>query len=267
MNANEMIELSVKSSLDGSSGPCLFDCPANAAAPLLVGLHTWSFDRFNQVDKMLPLCRERGWAALPAAGIPRTEHRVQPARAGRLAPRAWRGRMCWTPWNMSPPLTRLTAAGSWRWAATAAGHGADDGRLRAQTVARGQRLGADGTDPGGMSSGQRHRINLRQGDHGMLRRRARRQPADDAEYRERSPINHVRHCAGQPCPYTTARHDRSVPYTHTANLALAMEKAGAPRFYFEIFDGGHELRYDTAFRWLEKTLAAPAGRPAGKLTG
>lgn len=30
----------------------------------MVGLHTWSYNRFNQLSAMLPLCRERGWALL-----------------------------------------------------------------------------------------------------------------------------------------------------------------------------------------------------------
>jgi predicted esterase len=47
------------------------------------------------------------------------------------------------------------------------------------------------------------------------------------------------------------RSDKSVPYSHTMNLALELEKFSPKKFFFEIFDGGHELRYDVAFRWFD----------------
>ena len=46
-------EILVKSSLDGSMQPSLL-YRAEGKRPVLVGLHTWSFDRFNQVGNMLP---------------------------------------------------------------------------------------------------------------------------------------------------------------------------------------------------------------------
>ena len=51
---NNMKEILVKSSLDGSMQPSLFYAASGKDRPLLVGLHTWSFDRFNQVENMLP---------------------------------------------------------------------------------------------------------------------------------------------------------------------------------------------------------------------
>lgn len=60
---NEMIEIKVKSSLDATYQPSLFYY-AGENSPLLVGLHTWSFDRFNQVDRMLPFARENGFSLL-----------------------------------------------------------------------------------------------------------------------------------------------------------------------------------------------------------
>lgn len=48
-------EITIKSSLDGTMQPSLFYKSDSAEKrPLLVGLHTWSFDRFNQIDNMLP---------------------------------------------------------------------------------------------------------------------------------------------------------------------------------------------------------------------
>jgi dipeptidyl aminopeptidase/acylaminoacyl peptidase len=60
-----MEELQVVSTLDGASEQALYHHPQRSGkVPLVVGLHTWSHDRFNQVENMLPLCGERGWALL-----------------------------------------------------------------------------------------------------------------------------------------------------------------------------------------------------------
>lgn len=50
-------ELMIRSSLDGSMQPSLYYRAAGAHRPLLVGLHTWSYDRFNQID-MVPYAKE-----------------------------------------------------------------------------------------------------------------------------------------------------------------------------------------------------------------
>lgn len=48
-------EILVKSSFDGTMQPSLFyKSESSEKRPLLVGLHTWSYDRFNQIDNMLP---------------------------------------------------------------------------------------------------------------------------------------------------------------------------------------------------------------------
>lgn len=55
----------VQSSMDKSLQPSLFyrsELPGKQ--PLLVGLHTWSFDRFNQIDNMLPYAEKNGFHLL-----------------------------------------------------------------------------------------------------------------------------------------------------------------------------------------------------------
>ncbi len=55
MTQNEIL---VKSTFDGSLQPSLFYRASQSGRPLLVGLHTWSFDRFNQINNMLPYAEE-----------------------------------------------------------------------------------------------------------------------------------------------------------------------------------------------------------------
>lgn len=59
-----MKEIWVSSSLDGTKQPSLFFGAAEEERPLLVGLHTWSADRFNQKKKLLPLAEKMGWNLL-----------------------------------------------------------------------------------------------------------------------------------------------------------------------------------------------------------
>ena len=58
-------EIEFISPADGSRQPALLAVPEfPGLRPLVVGLHTWSFDRHNQIQNYLPLCREKGWALL-----------------------------------------------------------------------------------------------------------------------------------------------------------------------------------------------------------
>lgn len=51
-------EIMVKSVIDGTLQPSLFFEAEGKDRPLLVGLHTWSFDRYNQVNNMLPYAKK-----------------------------------------------------------------------------------------------------------------------------------------------------------------------------------------------------------------
>ena len=60
-----MKELNIVSSFDQTRQPSLFfQADGQQARPLLVGLHTWSFDRFNQVENMLPYAQKLNWNLL-----------------------------------------------------------------------------------------------------------------------------------------------------------------------------------------------------------
>lgn len=64
MDAFSQTEILVKSSIDGSLQPSLFFSAKGDNRPLLVGLHTWSFDRFNQVKNMLPFAKKNDFNLL-----------------------------------------------------------------------------------------------------------------------------------------------------------------------------------------------------------
>ena len=60
----EKRELLVKSTVDGTMQPSLFYKAKGENRPLLVGLHTWSFDRFNQINNMLPYAQKYDFSLL-----------------------------------------------------------------------------------------------------------------------------------------------------------------------------------------------------------
>ena len=51
MNQKEIL---IKSTIDATMQPSLFFKSKEKGRPLLVGLHTWSWNRFNQIENMLP---------------------------------------------------------------------------------------------------------------------------------------------------------------------------------------------------------------------
>ena len=60
-----MKEILVRSTLDGSIQPSLFfGAEGELSRPLLVGLHTWSFGRDNQIKKMLPFAEKHNFNLL-----------------------------------------------------------------------------------------------------------------------------------------------------------------------------------------------------------
>lgn len=61
----EKTEIYVKSKEDGTMQPSLFyQAKGKEKRPLLVGLHSWSFDRFNQIEYMLPYAEKYGFHLL-----------------------------------------------------------------------------------------------------------------------------------------------------------------------------------------------------------
>ncbi len=60
----EQTEILIKSTIDGTMQPSLYYQAKGENRPLLVGLHTWSHNRFNQIDNMLPFAKEHDFNLL-----------------------------------------------------------------------------------------------------------------------------------------------------------------------------------------------------------
>ncbi len=54
----QQTEILIQSTIDGTMQPSLFYAASKSNRPLLVSLHTWSFDRFNQLESMVPFAEK-----------------------------------------------------------------------------------------------------------------------------------------------------------------------------------------------------------------
>ncbi|MBE7033024.1 MAG: hypothetical protein E7406_02235 [Ruminococcaceae bacterium] len=58
------MEIFIKSTKDGTMQPSLYYEATEKNRPLLVGLHTWSYDRFNQETTLLPIVKKHNFNLL-----------------------------------------------------------------------------------------------------------------------------------------------------------------------------------------------------------
>lgn len=92
-----------------------------------------------------------------------------------------------------------------------------------------------------------------------------RSPTVDRQYADRSPLSHVAGLAKARLYLHHGRADHSVPWSHSWRLAEALIRHRASRFYFDLFDGGHELRHELAMRQFD--MITDQAQPAEALTG
>lgn len=240
-------EIEVRSTLDGVVEPSLLFVPeGDGPFPLLVALHTWSYDRFNQLADLLPLCRERGWALLlPEFRGPNlvTNPRARQAGGSRRARQDVIDAVRWvsSSFPVDPGQTFLLGG-------SGGGHlallvAADEPSLWTAVSAW-----VPITDLAAWHAEQPEYAPHVAACCGGV-------PGSSAEvdrrYRERSPLHVAERLAGLTLSLHHGRFDTTVPARHSWRLAELLEALGAPRFFFEIFDGGHEIRFEQALRWFE----------------
>ena len=246
-------ELFFESSLDGSREPYLLWLPPEGkATALVVGLHTWSADRFNQAKPMLPFCAERGWALLlPEFRGPNLTQNPRAREAGgsALARRdivdATRQVLATSfgDTNPQPPVFLVGGSGG--------------GHMSLMVAAR---------EPFQWSAVSSwcpitdlaawHRENGNYAPHIAAVCGGAPDASEEiaAEYRERSPIYYADSLARCRLLLAHGRHDQSVPFTHGWNMAQEIERHGPREHFFYLFDGGHEAHLDHAFRFFDQTV-------------
>lgn len=235
----QQTEIFIKSSLDGTMQPSLFyKSASNDKRPLLVGLHTWSFDRFNQIDNMLPVAEKYKFNLL-----------LPEFRGSNL--------------KSNPNCT--LACGS--------EHAKQDIKDAIDYLLENEEVDADNIFLLGLSGGG-HMALLMAGmcpeyfkaigayvpitdltkwveENEGYRQHVLACCGDNKEMLKRSPISFLDVISKSNLKIFHGKHDPVVPVSHSIRLYNALiEKYPSASVYLDIFDGGHEMDMQTAEYWI-----------------
>ncbi|MFV0415028.1 MAG: alpha/beta hydrolase family protein [Chthoniobacterales bacterium] len=242
---NPIEEIRVSSSLDGSKEPSLLYFPQKPEA-LLVALHTWSADRFNQLKTMLPFCQKKNWALLlPEFRGPNLVSNPRAPEAGGSA-LARRDIVDATEWVLKNRAAQKIPA--FLLGGSGGGHMALMVAAREEFPWQAVSAWCTITDVAAW-----HDENPNYSPH--IEAVCGGPPDSEktaAEYRERSPLFHADALRRHFLQLAHGRQDASVPWTHSWKLAERL--ADSPKFYFSLFNGAHELHEAEAFAFFESTL-------------
>lgn len=240
MTTQTMQEIRVPSSLDGTLQPSLWRPSASAGKrPLLVGLHTWSYDRFNQVEDPLPLADELDFhVLLPEFRGPNlsTNPHATEACGSEAAMRDIRDAIDYVVAQglVDPDMVFLYgASGGGHMALMMAGYCPEYFRAIAAFVPI--------TDVGRWAEENPHyRPHILACCSG-----------DREEMAKRSPMSYIDGIARANLTIYHGRYDPSVPFTHSLRLYNALsEQYPQARVFLEIFDGGHVALPHRAAAWF-----------------
>lgn len=246
----EQKEILVTSTLDGSVQPSLFyRSPSKEKRPLLVGLHTWSFDRFNQIKNMLPLCEKYDFNLLlpefRGANLSTNPH-CKEACGSALAKQDIKDAIDYLIAQDLVDKDNIFLLGL-----SGGGHMAllMAGMCPAYFKAIGAYVPI--TD---LTKWVAENPNY--APHVLAC------CSDEEEMRKRSPITYADTIAKANLKIFHGKYDPTVPVTHSISLFnTIMEKYPKASVYLDIFDGKHEIDMQTAAYWIlsqynptEKTL-------------
>ena len=244
-------ELLIQSSLDGSRQPSLFyQSASKEKRPLLVGLHTWSFDRFNQISNFLPVAERYDFHLL-----------LPEFRGSNLKTNPNCTCACGSEYakqDIKDAIDHVAATGTvdtdniFMLGLSGGGHMAMlmAGFCPEQFKAVGAFVPiTDLTAWVRENEGYREHVLACCGE-------------DPEEMLRRSPIYWLDQIAHANIKIFHGKYDPVVPVSHSLNFYnRMMEKHPDSRVFLDVFDGGHEIDMTTALHWIlsqyreEKKLA------------
>ena len=239
----------VESTLDGTLQPLIFYCPqTDGPVPLVVGLHTWSYDRFNQLETYLPLCEKYGWALLlPEFRGPNLASNPHCADAcGSLKAR----RDVLDAVERGARIAPIDRKNIFLLGCSGGGHVALLTAEDAPDVFRAVDVWCPVSDlvawHAYLTETHQHYVCDMEACLGG--------GPDDVpdEYAQRSPSEHLAALKSLPVSIHHGRHDGVVPYRHSVDFVHKLEAAGAENVYFELFDGEHEQFPSHSFEWFAR---------------
>ena len=254
-----MDEILVRSTVDSTLQPSLFFHPGEGKpVPLVVGLHTWSYDRFNQVKNYLPLCEKYGFSLLlpdfRGPNLVSNPRRLE-ACGSRLALQDVIDAVKFVCENYAIDRDNVFLLGC-----SGGGHMA---LLTAETAPELFRAVEVWCAVSDLVRWHEFQPECRSDYSPHIEACLGGSPAErPEEYVKRSPARHVEHLKDLPVSIHHGRHDDVVPYRHSVELAAKIEAAGNGEVYLDVFDGGHEQLPHHSFEWFAKL----AGQTKGAIT-
>ncbi len=241
-----MIEIHVKSSVDGTDQPSLFYAAKEKGRPLIVGLHTWSFDRNNQVKAMLPVAMERDFnLLLPEFRGPNlgSNPNCHEACGSKKAKQDIMDAVAYVLGNYEIDPDNVFVVG-----ASGGGTMALLMAAYAPKAFRGVCSFVPITDVRQWyDENPSYRDSIEACCGGGL--------GLDAECTLRSPMTYLDDIAKATVKIFTGKWDASVPPHHGLDLfSEIFKKHPDAKVYFEMFDGGHEMPLDLAFGWVARMM-------------
>ena len=244
-----MQEVLIPSSLDGTLQPSLYrKSPSAEKRPLLVGLHTWSVDRFNQVNDLLPLAEERDFnLILPEFRGPNltTNPRATDACASELAMRDIRDAVEFAVRDGADPAHILLygCSGGGHMALMMAGYCPDLFEAIAAFVPI--------TD---LKKWADYNSNYRPHILACCEN-------SEEEMAKRSPMSYVDEISRANIKIFHGKYDQSVPFTQSVELFNAtIQRHPTAKVYLDVFDGGHEFDLTKAMYWFDSQIKDTATR-------
>ena len=250
----KVTEILIKSTMDGTMQPSLFyKSNTKGKRPLLVGLHTWSHDRFNQIDNMLPYAEKYDFNLL-----------LPEFRGNNL--------------KTNPICTE--ACGS--------DYAKQDIKDAIDYITENENIDKDNIFLLGLSGGGHMSLLMAGFIPEYFKAIGAYVPITDLEkwtnqngnYREhvlaccsnntdemkkRSPMSYVENIAKANLKIFHGKFDPVVPVSHSLELyGEIMSKYQNARVFLDVFDGGHEIDMETAFYWL---ISQYTGAKKVKVTG
>lgn len=238
-----MQEIYIKSSMDGTEQPFLYyDC-GKPNRPLLVGLHTWSFDRFNQVDNMLPYAQEHNWNLLlpefRGPNLPSNPH-CRDACGSDLAKQDIFDAIAYVRSHYEIDTDQIHLLGL-----SGGGHMALLAAAMHPEMFKAVAAFVPISDLKSWHNDGMYVESLEACLGG---------PPDEAhigEYRKRSPMHYISKLAKANLKIFHGKYDPVVSVTQSVKLYEKISKKyPQSRVFLDVFDGGHEMSMEVAFVWF-----------------
>ncbi len=232
-------EIYIKSTLDASLQPSLLYRCSNSQRPLLVGLHTWSYDRHNQVYNMVDSAEKYDFnLLLPEFRGPNIiENPIHHEACGSLlAKQDIKDAIdyCVKEYNIDTEnIFLLGASGGGHMALMMAGFCPE------YFKAIGAFVGITDLEKWAEESDEYREQILECCNN------------DKEEMKKRSPMSYVDTIAKANLKIFHGKYDNSVPFTHSIRLYNEIiSNYPKAKVYLDIFDGGHEMDMEDAMRWI-----------------